>query len=250
MSRAYSITEEREAIPLPIWGEALIGLEYLYLRSSPIYYGYGVPRGQGQAVVVIPGFMGSDLYLREMYGWLKRIGYKPYFSGIGVNADCPNVLIEKLTRTIDRAWEETAHPVNLVGHSLGGMLARSAATQNGSRIGSVISLGSPFRGVRAHPAVIQMSDVVRDRVQRQRAHLTLPDCFTGYCGCDFLEGLRGLFPPRVRQTAIYTKSDGIVDWEMCRTGDPEIDIEVMGSHCGLAFNPFVYQTIGQRLAAR
>jgi hypothetical protein len=37
---------------------------------------------------------------------------------------------------------------------------------------------------------------------------------------------------------------------MCRTGDPAIDVEVMGSHCGLAFNPFVYQIIAQRLAGR
>ncbi|MBX9600301.1 MAG: alpha/beta fold hydrolase [Bryobacteraceae bacterium] len=250
MSRYYSISEEREAVPLPIWTEALIGIEWLYLRSSPVYWGFGVPHGHGDAVIMIPGFMGSDLYLREMHGWLKRIGYRPFFSGIGVNADCPNILMGKLDKTIDRAWQETARPVHLVGHSLGGMLARSAAARNPFRVASVISLGSPFRGVRAHPAVIQISDLVRDKVQRDRPHLTLPDCFTGYCGCDFVEGLRGLFPSSVRQTAIYTKSDGIVHWETCMTGDGEIDVEVLGTHSGLAFNPFVYQVIAGRLAKR
>ena len=87
MSRAYSVLEDREAVALPIWSEAQIGLEWFSLRMSPVFWGVGVPRGQGEAVVVVPGFMGSDLYLREMYGWLKRIGYKPYYSGIGVNAD-------------------------------------------------------------------------------------------------------------------------------------------------------------------
>ncbi len=76
----------------------------------------------------ILGFLGTDLYLMELHGWLGRIGYRPYFSGIGINADCPNLLIERhLNETIAQALAETGRKIHLIGHSLGGVIARSAA---------------------------------------------------------------------------------------------------------------------------
>ncbi len=50
------------------------------------------------------------------------------------------------------------------------------------------------------------------------------------------------------QTAIYTKTDGVVDWQYCLTDDPAQDFEVPGTHIGLAFNPAVYDIIARRLA--
>jgi len=108
----------------------------------PVYYGFGVPRGDDSGVVIIPGFLGTDLYLTELHGWLGRIGYRPYFSGIGINADCPNLLIQRhVSETIERALDETGRKIHLIGHSLGGVIARSIA---GARPKDV---GSP-----AHPA--------------------------------------------------------------------------------------------------
>lgn len=247
MSRAYSVQEDREPVALPFWMEALAGVEWFSLRASPVYYGLGVPRGKGEAVVIIPGFLGSDLYLREMHGWLGRVGYAPYYSGIGVNADCPNLLMNKLYQTIHRAQHETGRRVHLVGHSLGGLLARSEAARHPELVASVTSLGSPFRGVRAHPNVIQMSDLVKKIISEKKGFQIPKDCFTGYCQCDFVDGLRGVIPAGIQQTAIYTKGDGVVSWDVCLTGDPAIDVEVSGSHCGLAFNPAVYQVLGKRL---
>ena len=57
-------------------------------------------------------------------------------------------------------------------------------------------------------------------------------------------------PKSVFQTAIYTKSDGIVDWRVCRTGIPDIDFEVSATHIGLAFNPIVFDVIAHRLARK
>ena len=61
------------------WTEALFAAEILILHATPIYYGFGVPRGDGSAVIIIPGFLGTDLYLMELHAWLGRIGYRPYF---------------------------------------------------------------------------------------------------------------------------------------------------------------------------
>ena len=74
----------------PLWLETFAGLDWLALHSAPVYYGLGVPRGDGSAVIVIPGFLGTDHYLWEMNLWLRRMNYKPYMSGIGWNADCLN----------------------------------------------------------------------------------------------------------------------------------------------------------------
>src|ERR1035437_4539603 len=111
-----------EAVPLPIWQEMLVGIEIVYLRLSPVYWGFGIPPRDGSAVVVLPGFLLTDLYLTEFRSWINRIGYKAYASGIGFNAECPNLLIQqRLKATIQKAYKETGRKIHLVGHSLGGV---------------------------------------------------------------------------------------------------------------------------------
>jgi len=134
------------------------------LRASPVFYGLGVPRGDRSAVVVIPGFLGTDFYLQELYYWLRRVNYRPYMSGIGRNAECLDLLVGRLSQTIKKAAAETGGKVHLIGHSLGGVLARSAAVRLPGLVASVITLGSPFRGIQSHPIVLQTADRVRARV--------------------------------------------------------------------------------------
>jgi pimeloyl-ACP methyl ester carboxylesterase len=201
-------------------------------------------------VVLIPGFLKSDTYLSRLHCWLTRIGYRSYFSGIGENAECPNLLIQSpLRESIDRAFHETGRKLHLVGHSLGGVIARALAAQNPEKIASVITLGSPFRGTVAHRMVLNAAEEVRKRILEEHGPLVRPDCYTGRCTCHFVESLRTQFPECVLETAIYTRSDGIVDWRYCRTEDPEIDFEVPGTHLGLVFNSDAYRIIARRLAA-
>jgi triacylglycerol lipase len=241
--------KEYEAVSLPIWQELLVGVEMVYLRISPVYWGFGIPRGDGSAVVVVPGFLGTDLYLTEFRAWLARIGYTPFFSGIGFNAECPNLLLkQRLRETIQNAYRATGRKVHLVGHSLGGVLARAAAAQMPGRIASVISMGAPFRGVSAHPSVLRAAELVRSQILARHGNGVLPDCYTAACTCAFLDALTKRLPKSVTQTAIYTRNDGIVDWRVCRTGKPGIDFEVSATHIGLAFNPTVYSVVAHRLA--
>jgi triacylglycerol lipase len=244
------LRDDKAASDLPIWQEALFGMEVLLLHAAPVYYGFGVPRGDNSAVVIIPGFLLTDLYLAEMYGWLARVGYQPYFSGIGINADCPNLLIRRqLTETIKRARRQTGRRIHLIGHSLGGVLARSVAGDLPEDIASVITLGSPFRGTVAHPRVLQAVEMVRQRIRQNHGKQVLPDCYSGACTCAFLDSLGRDLPATVAETAIYTRTDGLVDWRYCITGNPDVDLEVSGTHVGLGFNPSVYSIIAKRLAA-
>jgi pimeloyl-ACP methyl ester carboxylesterase len=240
--------KDQESTQRPLWREAFVGLDWLALRSSPVYYGIGIPRGDGSAVIVIPGFMGTDAYLQEIYYWLRRIGYRPYMSRIGWNAECVNTLVERLSETITKAQAETGAKVHLIGHSLGGVIARSATAQQPDRVASVITLGSPFRGIRSHPLVLAAGERVRERIRRQKGQ-TEPDCYTGYCECAAVSALKRGLQVSIPQSAIYTKSDGIVDWHVCINDDPATNFEVSGTHVGLVFNASVYGLIARRLHA-
>jgi pimeloyl-ACP methyl ester carboxylesterase len=231
----------------PIWRESFFGLEWLSLRASPVFYGFGVPRGDRSAVISVPGFMGTDLYLQELHWWLRRIGYRSYLSEIGRNADCLDLLVDRLVGTIGKASAETGGMVHLIGHSLGGVLALSAAALRPDVVASVITLGSPFRGIRSHPMVLQMAKIVRERIKSAKTD-TRPACFTGYCDCEAVNALQSPCPHPIPHTAVYTKTDGIVDWRVCINEDPATNYEVNGTHVGLVFNPSVYELIAARLA--
>jgi len=243
------VRTDHESVPLPIWQELLVGVEAAFLHVSPVFWGYGIPHGDGSAVVLVPGFMGTDLYLTQLRAWLRRIGYKPYFSGITRNAECPNLLIRQYVNdAIRKASESTGKKIHLVGHSLGGTIARAVASQTPDRIASVITLASPIRALAGHSAILRTAEVVRKQILERNGRGVLPDCYTARCTCSFLESLKEGLPKSVRQTAIYTKTDGILDWRTCRTGNPSVDFEVSATHIGLVFSPLAYSVVARRLA--
>jgi triacylglycerol lipase len=247
----------------PIWLEALFPLDWIALHMSPVYYGFGVPHGHGEPVVVVPGFLGSDRYLTEMHLWLRRIGYRPYLSGIGRNVDCPELLTERLLVTVRQAYQETGQPVTVVGHSLGGMLARAAGHREPTLIRRIITMGSPFRAVRAHPLVLSAANFVRANIvrERRRRREVSQSCFTPGCGCSFVTKLRedaealdgrtnGSAPSwKFQRAAIYSRVDGVVDWRSCVENEDRLNREVTATHIGMAFNPDVYRTLADLLAS-
>lgn len=250
-SSTFVFHPEKIASERPIWREVFAGLDWLALKTSPVYYGLGVPRGDRSAVILVPGFLGTDHYLYEMYFWLRRIGYQAYLSKIGWNAECLNVLVDRLTETVHQAHRDTGKKIHLIGHSLGGVLSRAAAIRHPELVGSVFTLGSPIRGIRSHPLVLQAAERVREKIMCDREHQKeFPDCYTGFCTCPTISAMHQHFPHEIKKTAIYTKTDGIVDWQVCITDDPAKNFEVTGTHFGLAFNPQVYSLIAKRLAEK
>jgi len=247
-SRHKNGLEDHAEAHISIWKEALFGAELLLLHASPVYYGFGIPRGNGSAVVVIPGFLGNDEYLGHLNGWLERIGYRVYMSGINLNAECPNLLIRyRLAKIVDKALRETGGKIHLVGHSLGGVIARAVANQRPDDVASVTTIGSPIRGVVAHHAILSAANVVRTQILREQGSKVLPDCYTARCTCEFICSLKSQIPQSVLETAIYTQDDGVVDWRYCLSNQQECNFEVPGTHIGLAFNASVYALVAKRL---
>ena len=247
--RPHILTRDYQEANISIWSEVLCAVELLMLHSTPVYYGLGTPHGDGSAVVLIPGFLCPDHYLLPLRTWLRRIGYESFFSGMRINAECPNLLIKRcLNETIERALAKTGRRIHLIGHSLGGVIARSIAGQRPQDIASVTTLGAPFRGTVAHSSILRAAEMVRARILKEHGAGVLPACYTGHCTCDFVDSLQRRMPPSVVETAIYTCDDGVVDWQCCKTDNAEADFKVSGTHIGLAFNPSVYTIIANRLA--
>ena len=199
--------------------------------------------------MIVPGFLASDVSLIELHGWLSRIGYRPYFSNIGRNADCPNHVATLLLERVRHAYEETGQRVRMIGHSLGGMLARSVALDHPELVSAVISMGSPFQdSVRAHPVIIAAADSLRRGSGTNVGQNIKPSCFSGHCTCDFVKNMLAPEEYEVAHYAIYSRVDGVVDWESCVEEDEALNDEVNCTHLGMPFHPGVFRVLGRRLA--
>ncbi|MBV8356788.1 MAG: hypothetical protein JO189_02475, partial [Deltaproteobacteria bacterium] len=104
------------------------------LMVDPVFYGLRVPRGDDKLVVIIPGFMGNDLYLMPMLNWLRWIGYTPVRSSLNLSAGCLHRSCEEVKAQIDRHLGRKERQVALIGHSRGGAVAWAIAAQMQERV--------------------------------------------------------------------------------------------------------------------
>ena len=233
----------------PIQNEIGALCEWSKLRFSPTYYGFGVPHGNGEAVVVVPGFMGTDLSMMELYWWLARIGYQPYYSGLGLNVDCPDVSADTVINVVRRAANETGARVHLVGHSLGALIARSVAFQHPELVDLLISLTAPFNDVaHVHPVLIEAMAAVRRQAGSQLTWNVAPACYSGHCTCPFTESIMRPQQPTFRRYALYAKHDGLVLPKSCMEEESEYNLGIATSHYGIIYSAEAYREIARLLA--
>jgi pimeloyl-ACP methyl ester carboxylesterase len=234
----------------PLWRETRVALEATGLRRSAVWRGDGVPTGDGRPVLLIPGFLAGDGTLATMTHWLRMLGYRTRRAGIRANVACSEAACARLEQRLEAFAEAQGRPVAVVGQSRGGIFAKALAARRPDLVDSIVTLGSPtVAQLRVHPLVLAQIGIVGALGSGHVPGMFSLRCLRGDCCERFRAALAGPFPDDVHWTALYSRTDGIVDWRACL--DPQADelVEVRASHCGMALNAQVYAEVAAALSA-
>ena len=141
-----------------------------------------------------------------------------------------DILVDRVARAVEQARRETgADRVHLVGHSMGGILARCYIQLHGGaeRVAGCVTLGAPHAGSKLAPFAVS-------RLGRE----LLP-------GSPLLARLNATpLPEGVRFTSIYSRHDNIVLPVTNARLDGADNIEFAGiGHTTLLFSPKVAQAV-------
>ena len=229
-------------------GEARWGIELAGLVADA---GLRPPRRQPDAppVLLIPGFLAGDASLMVLRSWLRLRGHPVAMSGIRVNVDCAERAMGRLQELLHEFASSTPGPAIVIGQSRGGTLARCLAVREPELVGALVMLGAPV----LDPLAVSAPVLRMVRSVAMLADVGVPgtfsrSCADGECCASFRRDLAAKLPSRVSATAIYSRSDGIVDWRACLDPDAE-QVEVRSSHCGMGVNAEVYRVLERALLA-
>ena len=192
-------------------------------------------RGDGHPVLMLPGFLASDLSMAPMRRYLRELGYDAHAWRMGRNIGGVARMRTALRDRLAGIHAVTGRKVSIVGWSLGGVYARDLALQAPDMVRYVVTLGSPFA-----------NDVTATNATR------LYEALSGEGADDNPElrkAIAGDLP--VPTTSIYSRTDGIVNWRTCllRPSETAENIEVhLASHVGLGVNPAALWAVADRLA--
>ncbi|MBD8870373.1 esterase/lipase family protein [Nocardioides donggukensis] len=211
------------------------------LRATP--YVRRSPARAGEPVLLVPGFLAGDYSLRLMAATLRRHGYRTYRSQIRTNVSCMRGNTALLERRLEAIAARRGSRVRIVGHSLGGMLARGLAVRRPDLVSGIVTMGSPMLAPgTAHPVLLSATDVLVRLTRAGVPGLMSEDCVGGVCAREAWEESRSPLPPDVDFSAIYSRWDGLVDWRSCI--DPAARaVEVRASHVGMAVDPRVADAV-------
>lgn len=226
----------------PVLGELRYGAELARLLAdgrvrSPR------PRADAPPVLLIPGFMAGDASLAVMRAWMRRRGHSVAMSGMLANVDCAARAVERLERRLEALVADRSQRAVLVGQSRGGVFARAIAVRRPELVRAVVMLGSPVRDLLAVSAPVMRTV----RWIARLGDLGVPGVFSsgcrdGACCAGVEAALAAPVPEGVHAVAVYSRSDGVVDWRTCI--DPHAHaVEVDSSHCGMSVHPAVYRVL-------
>lgn len=199
-------------------------------------------RGDRHPLLLVPGFMAGDASLGMLRRYLRFMGYQPETWGFGRNTGSPDHLFDHLPERLAEMADRAGEPVSLIGQSLGGVFSRELAREYPELVRQVITLGSPFKTTSTANTVRGLAHVFKLSSGR-----SVDDVIAMLRDRNFLES------PDVPLTAIFSKGDGVVHWDACceEVEDHHTqNIQVPGSHCGMAFNGLIYYIIADRLAQK
>ena len=187
--------------------EAYAGLTY----RPPLPDCSDLPPGRDRVVLLVPAFLTTDAVTRWLRLFLQRCGYRPFGWELGLNVGPTPRLMAGLRKRLAELRTLANDRVNLVGVSLGGLMARDLVYDHPDDVRDVVTLGSPV----SLPTASTIEPLIR-----------LVACF--YDPAIDIDRLASPLP--VRSTTIFTRDDGLVAWETCRREDPSCSaVEFDGS---------------------
>jgi pimeloyl-ACP methyl ester carboxylesterase len=228
---------------------ALRALDESRIRLGTPYAGRAGYR-TSEPVLLVPGFMAGDTSLALMARSLRSQGFRTYRSHMHANVGCTLNAAAQLESRLESIAIRRGCRVQVVGHSLGGMLARGLAVRRPDLVSGIVTLGSPMLAPGAHHASLTAGVDLLVRLSRAgMPGLMSEECVAGRCARQSFDEIRLPVPAGVAFTAIYSKRDGIVDWRACV--DPLAEpVEVNASHVGMALDPRVVDQVSRALWRR
>lgn len=216
--------------PLPLLLREAGSFAYMRLRASfAPSVGTGVV-GDGRTVVVIPGFMASDVTTSRLRRSLCDAGFDAHGWGLGRNRGVKPDILQRMAERVGPLAK--SGPVTLVGWSLGGLLAREYAKFAPAEVAKVVTLGSPFSGsLRANNAWRIYELIARHRIDAPPISTILNE------------------KPPVETVAIWSGRDGVVAPGSARGERNEADstIELDCSHMAFVADPAAIRAVAQAI---
>ena len=218
----------------------------VHRRDTP--YAGSRPTRSLDPVVLVPGFMAGDTTLLLMSRHLRRLGYRTYRSTMHANVGCTQEASYALERRVEAITIRRERKVTIIGHSLGGLLARGIAARRPDLVDGIITMGSPMLAPGAvHPVLAFDLALVIALRRAGLGSMMGEDCTSGDWARLSWEQAQVPLASGVGFTSIFSRRDGVVDWRSCL--DPAAHtVEVRTSHLGMAFDPVVLDAVAGELA--
>jgi pimeloyl-ACP methyl ester carboxylesterase len=191
------------------------------------------PRGDGHAVLVLPGLVAGDWSTRVLRDYLRDRGSAAHGWGLGTNLGPRKGVEDDMLALLEELAGKSGGKVSIVGWSLGGVYARLLAAQRPDLVRSVVTLGSPFRGSPKATNATRIYELASGQSADDPRRMAMVEP-----------------TPPVPTTSIFSRSDGVVSWRSSleQAGPTSESIEVIASHLGLGAHPAVLYALADRLA--
>jgi esterase/lipase len=193
--------------------------------------------GDRHPVIVIPGFMTDDWSTIPMRKFINELGYES--KGWELGSNHPGDEIERyvgnICKLVQSERKRTGEKVTIIGWSLGGTLARCVARKIPNSVRQVITLGSPLSDVHLVGPPILRSLYKRKAKRPLEELVEIIGNLTEFNG--------------VPTTSVYSKTDGIVDWQhsLLDVHEYHQNIEIDASHVGLGTHLAVSVILAEKL---
>jgi pimeloyl-ACP methyl ester carboxylesterase len=194
------------------------------------------PRGKGEPVVVLPGFGAGNASTMPLRSYLSWLGYEVHGWTLGRNRGNVRELLPQVVDQVRQLFLHSGEPVNIIGWSLGGVIAREVAREHPTNVRQVVTMGSPVVGGAKYTSMAGM-------FERRGADLDVMEATIA---------ARESTPISVPVTSIYSRNDGIVGWRASiDQHSAQVDhVEVSATHLGLGISPDVFKIIANKLARK